>query len=234
MSTGPDMYNVQWFLILVFLLPGFLTLKVRDSLWVTGKDAGTFDKIVDALMFALLDYGVLSILTLIFFPDILVNLRWNALIHADTPTKHLAEVLGAASVIGAILGLVVGRLRAWDVPHRWLCSIRAANASQEPSPWVHAFTQYRNTILRITMDDGRTIIGKPASISEEEKDASLFIAEASIVDTENVKRSIDGPGILLTKSAGIKTIEFWGQEHHDGEEYRNGCEEEGKESDEDD
>jgi hypothetical protein len=56
------------------------------------------------------------------------------------------------------------------------------------------------------MTDGMSVLGNLLYYSDVADDASLYLTEASWVDEDGNTTSIPGPGILLTKSSGIRSV----------------------------
>lgn len=63
--------------------------------------------------------------------------------------------------------------------------------------------------MLVQLSGDRAVIGYLRYYSDEQDDASLFLEDAAwIVDDEGTQSPIDGPGILLTKQAGIESVSF--------------------------
>jgi hypothetical protein len=81
------------------------------------------------------------------------------------------------------------------------------------SIWSDAFQDIKNTYVLVGLKDGRGVLGYLRYYSDDWEDASLFLEDAVWVDEAGEKLSIDGPGILLTKEAGIAFISFMNPKH---------------------
>jgi hypothetical protein len=60
--------------------------------------------------------------------------------------------------------------------------------------------------IQVEMADGMSVLGNLLYYSDVADDASVYLTEASWVDTDGNTTSIPGPGILLTKSSGIRSV----------------------------
>lgn len=60
--------------------------------------------------------------------------------------------------------------------------------------------------LQVELADGRNLLGKLHYYSDAAEDASIYLTEAAWVDANASTIPIPGPGILLTKSSGIRCV----------------------------
>ena len=76
-------------------------------------------------------------------------------------------------------------------------------------------------VAQVELSDGRSVIGWVRYYSDDPDDASLFLERAAWVKSDSGElEPIPGPGILLTKDAGIRSVMFLdeatGNENRDG------------------
>jgi hypothetical protein len=188
--------------ILFVLLPGFLCAYITQSLAVRRQQTDT-EKIVEALIFSL----VLYLITLPHF-GFTLPIHWQDVGHgvfqvvADYP--HLITLFG--------LSLALGTLYAANINHDWLMGLmRWANVTERTartSIWNDAFQEISGWV-QVGFDDGTQMRGWVRYYSDEAGDSSLFLERAAWIDGED-REEIDGPGILITAAATIKTITFLG------------------------
>jgi hypothetical protein len=104
------------FNLLLFLLPGFVTLKVREALAVVAKTSD-FSRVVDAMLFTLLNYSIYFPLAnaLKFKQFTILGLRGEssgADLQLVTPYfPALFLMLGTATALGIVVGM--GTDRDW-------------------------------------------------------------------------------------------------------------------------
>jgi len=61
-------------------------------------------------------------------------------------------------------------------------------------------------LLQVELSDGRSVLGYLFYYSDLADDNALYLTEAEWVSSNGEQEPILGPGILLTKNSGIKTI----------------------------
>lgn len=111
-----------------------------------------------------------------------------------------------------------------NINHDWLLMIlRKCNVTERTarsSIWNDTFQDVKSTYVLVGLKDGRGVLGFLRYYSDDWEDASLFLEDAVWVDEDGEKLSIDGPGILLTKEAGIAFVSFLNPEQPDIESAR--------------
>lgn len=63
-----------------------------------------------------------------------------------------------------------------------------------------------NQPVQVELGDGRNVLGVLLYDSDSSEDGSVYLTQASWVDAEGKIVPIPGPGILLTKSSGIRSV----------------------------
>jgi hypothetical protein len=188
--------------ILFVLLPGFLCAYIAQSLAVRRQQSDV-EKVVEALIFSF----VLYLITLPFF-GFTLPLHWQSeagVFKVAADYHHLLTLF--------LLSVVLGILYAANINHdllmglmRWM---KVTERTARTSIWNDAFQEIGGWV-QVGFEDGTQIRGWVRYYSDEAGDTSLFLERAAWIDGED-REEIDGPGILLTSSAGIKTITFLGQ-----------------------
>ncbi len=113
----------------------------------------------------------------------------------------------------AALALASGSLYSANLNHDWLLRLlrrfRITQRTARNSIWNDAFQDIPGSFVLVQLSRDRTIVGYLRYYSDEPEDASLFLEDAAwIVDEKGTQEPIDGPGILLTKQAGIESVSF--------------------------
>ena len=60
--------------------------------------------------------------------------------------------------------------------------------------------------VQVELSDGRNLIGVLLYYSDDSDENSMYLTRASWVDSGGQTISIPGPGVLLTKNCGIRTV----------------------------
>lgn len=194
--------KVEALAILFVLLPGFLCAYIAQSLAVRRQQSDT-EKVIEALIFSL----ILYLITLPHF-GFTMPLHWQAGVNGTFQIVANYHHLLALFVLSVVLGTIY----AANINHDWLMSLmRWANVTERTartSIWNDAFQEISGWV-QVGFEDGTQIRGWVRYYSDESGDYSLFLERAAWIDGEE-REEIEGPGILLTAAAKIKTITFLG------------------------
>lgn len=197
------------FNLLLFLLPGFVTLKVREALAIVAKTSD-FSRVVDAMLFTLLNYAVyFPLATALRFKQFtILSLRADA---AGTDIQLAAPYLpalflipGTAIALGVIAG--VGTDRDWF--YRFKTGLHLTRRPARIDVWADAFYEARGKWILVQLEDGTQIIGWPFRYSDEPEHRQLFLKDARVRQPDGTEYDVNGPGLLLTEASKIKLIEF--------------------------
>jgi hypothetical protein len=202
--------KVEALAILFVLLPGFLCAYIAQSLAVRRQQTDT-EKVIEALIFSL----ILYLITLPFF-GFTLPLHWQA--GPGNTYQIVANYHHLLSLFA--LSVAFGTLYAANINHDWLMSLmRLAHVTERTartSIWNDAFQEISGWV-QVGFEDGTQIRGWVRYYSDESGDCSLFLERATWIDGED-REEIEGPGILLTAAAGIKTVTFFGASENEGED----------------
>lgn len=200
-----DKLSVDAFRIVIFLLPGFVTLQVRNMLVVPTK-ASLADNVILAAVFTFIDHILSGVLpTLPYLAKLETRVRLSSEFWSVFREQGGIALLGYSAGVGLVLGVL--RFHGWDYAAlRWL---RVTRRSGYTDVWNEAFNRDRGSWLIVNLKDGRRVLGWAATYSDEPSLHELFLARAAWVDDEGNETHINGPGILLTEASEILTVEFW-------------------------
>jgi Family of unknown function (DUF6338) len=196
----------------VFVLPGFITLILRERLYVVRGEEDPFERLLLALLYSAVIYGVLLVAAH------RLGLQKVDLIEFHKGEKPLDDDLIAASVVLLLLpGLIaiVGsrwmaskRLRPWT-----LRLVGSSEAHSTTSAWNQFFSKQGSCLIRATLTDGRVVGGLYdetglAGYSEEVPD--LYLRQRWEFDEDDwfigpADRSL---GIWLPQE-GVSSLEFY-------------------------
>jgi hypothetical protein len=192
--------------VLLLLLPGFSCAYLVQRLAVRPKQT-ELDKAIEALLFSFFLY----LATAPFFSYSL-PLSWQKKT-AEGTEQYSFQLNWPYMAVLAALALALGILYSANLNHDWLLrllrKLRITQRTARSSIWNDAFQDIPGTFVLVQLSDGRSLIGFVRYYSDEQDDASLFLEDAAwIVDQKGTQSPIDGPGILLTKQAGIESVSF--------------------------
>ncbi|ACO33364.1 MULTISPECIES: DUF6338 family protein [Acidobacterium] len=191
--------------IFLVLLPGFSCAFLVQHIVVRPKQT-ELDKVVEALLLSFILYLVTSP-----FFHYSLPLRWTATTQQHFTTYEFQ--LSWPYIFWLFLGAVLlALLYGANVNHDWLLKLlrkcKITEKTARSSIWNDAFQDIKNTYVLVGLEDGRSVIGYLRYYSDEQEDASLLLEDAAWLDRDGEQQPIQGPGILLTKAAGIQSVSF--------------------------
>lgn len=199
--------SFQALAVLFILLPGFLAAYILQSLATRPKQSD-LERVVEALIFSLLIYFASILLVGRSLP-----LSWHVVKDAAGNATYAVETAWwKLFLIMLVLPVTLGTSIAWLVEHDLLLHLlrwcKLTERTSRSSTWIDVMTDI-NSVAQVELSDGRKVMGWITYYSVDPNDSSLFLEEAAWVDeTGNTTVPIDGPGILLTKEAGIRSVMF--------------------------
>jgi hypothetical protein len=188
------------------LLPGFSCAYLVQRLAVRPKQT-ELDKVIEALILSFFLYLVVSP-----FFGYSLPLSWQA--KTSQGIEQYAFQLNWPYLASlATLALATGILYGANLNHDWILGtlrkLRITERTARNSIWNDAFQEIPSSFVLVQLSRDSSIIGFLRYYSDEQEDASLFLEDAAwIVDDSGTQSPIDGPGILLTKQAGIESVSF--------------------------
>jgi len=192
--------------VLLLLLPGFSCAYLVQRLAVRPKQT-ELDKVIEALLFSFVLYLIASP-----FFSYSLPLSWQ-MKAAGGVEQYTFQLNWPYLAVLAILALALGILYSANLNHDWLLRLlRKLSITQRTarnSIWNDAFQDIPSSFVVVQLSRDRTVIGYLRYYSDEQDDASLFLEDAAwIIDPDGTQSPIDGPGILITKQAGIESVSF--------------------------
>ncbi|MBZ5510281.1 MAG: DUF6338 family protein [Acidobacteriia bacterium] len=196
--------GLQAFAVLLILLPGFLTARIVQGLCTRPKQTD-FDKLVEALTFS---FFIFVLYALTFGTE--MPLAWSGRTDAATmrysvtiQRARLAVLIGYAVAFGLFTAWAVNR----DVATEWLRRVGLTQRTSRKSVWSDVFHTLGRTV-QVELVDGRMIRGWLRCYSDEAEDSTIFLESASWIDEDGTEYPVHGPGVLITKEAGIRAVMF--------------------------
>ena len=201
------MLTTESLLVVLLLLPGFLAGRVF-SLVAVQRRRSTLEFLGEVVLFEFLvmcAYGVGS-----------DYLSWPALVWPDSSAigaksvdilRDNAPALTSLLGLSIVSGIGIGWLHNIDQPLTLLRELGMTRQSSHATVWQGAFYS-RGRWMIVHLASGERIIGWPTQFSDTPEEGALFLTHAAFVGKDDRLTEIRGPGILLTKEAGIRMVEF--------------------------
>lgn len=197
-------------LLAVFILPGFVTLLLKEWAYAFRGPDSPLDRLLHSLFFSLVAYGV------VLFVAVGFGLDKNDLRDFYLGRKSLSESLAAGFLIGIVapaglalagLGWHRSRLRSAVLEKLQIEPDRNAD-----SGWNQAMSRPGTPLVRATLSDGRVIGGRYdegslAGYSQREQD--LFLSQRWTLDEDDwfLAPAPATRGVWIRRDA-IVTLEF--------------------------
>jgi len=170
-----------------FVLPGFITLILRERLYVVRGEETPFERLLSALLYSAIIYGVLLVVAHG------LGLQKSDLVEFHDGEKPLGMDLLAAS---AILLLMPGVIAI--IGSRWMTSknlrpsvLRLVGSSEthgSTSAWNQLFSSRDICLIRVTLADGRIVGGlydDQAVSGYSEQVPDLYLSQRWELDDED-------------------------------------------------
>lgn len=190
------MYTFQALQFLIFLIPGFISATILDSL-VVRKERKELGKIIEALIFSMIIYTIYS------FISGRSPVTLNQIEKSITYDSKSFLWLGLLSIsIPVVLSFLITNDWHMKVARK----LRISNRTARSSVWHDAFSD-KDTYIIINFENGRRIYGWPLYYSEVPMNPYIFLANPAWIEGEEyIELNVEG--ILITPEQKIESIEF--------------------------
>lgn len=173
-------------ILAIFVLPGFVTLLIRERTFTVPGQQSPFERLLNALYYSALVFGV------VLGFGVVAGVDKQDVVDLYHGEKSLAATGGVALVLILVVPLIVA-----DVSRRWRSSkavrpwtlnrLGISYAHSVSSGWNQAFSELDGAFVRVTTTDGRVVgglykEGSLAGYSEEAQD--LYISERWELDED--------------------------------------------------
>ena len=194
--------------LFLYLLPGFLGAVIYDYL-VERQPPSNFERIIEALVLTL----VSSVVAHVGFG---VPLLPNIELSKDT---SLTAIVGAfldksvlfISIISVSISVIFSILNNHGIIYLALNRVRLTYKNGDGDVWQDTFYKHRKFWIRLTFQDGRSLIGWPKYYSSTGKPRELFVADATWwePDSSGNLTSVDvvGAGVYISDFSKVTAIE---------------------------
>ncbi len=119
--------------------------------------------------------------------------------------SFVTYVIFTALAIPIVLGVGMAYLTNADTLGRIFRWMRVSRRTWRDSIWTDVFYNFGEAV-QVELADGRSVIGWLRYFSDTPDGASLFLERAAWVGPDLKPIEIKGPGILLTKETGIRSV----------------------------
>jgi Family of unknown function (DUF6338) len=208
----------------VFVLPGFVSLLLRERLYVVKGEETPFERLLQALFNSAIIYGVL------IGGGLLLGLDKNDLADFYKGEKTLGADLLAAVLVALVLplGLAISgslwasssRLRPW-----LLRRVGSSEAHNVLSGWNELFGQQGVAMIRVTLSDGRVVggfygQGSLAGYSQHTQD--LYISQRWELDADSwfARPAAGSLGIWLPRESIVSLEVYKSETPREGQDER--------------
>lgn len=205
--------------ILILLFPGLLSQGIRDTLDRASVPRTTFERVVSAAIFTLVDWFVFFIVAWILNLVGISLLGAPGIARAETITEgpegmptilgmFLAEGGVPIFIIAVVVGLATAAIQyySWDL--KLMYRLKLTDRVCRADVWVAAFREIKGVLLLVHLADGRRYLGWPKWYSEEPGVHELFLADAFLVKEDDTTEPVPGHGLLFIRESDILFIEF--------------------------
>jgi hypothetical protein len=189
--------------ILLILLPGFAAAYILQLLALRGPQTD-FDKAIEACLYSILIYAAFVLLTHGALPFDVVPPKPPAT--DATIVWHSSRLLGLAAITFVFSLVGVSYI---NLDGNWIFrKLKLTERTTRRSIWNDIFQKEAKAVqvVQVELADGRSILGLLTYYSDSADDCSVYMEQASWVDSTGATIQIPGPGILLTKNANITSI----------------------------
>jgi hypothetical protein len=199
-------------ILAIFVLPGFVTLLIRERMFAVRGEDTPFERLLNALYYSALIYAIVLCAGLVF------GLSKHDLVQFYHGEKSLDDDLAAAVIIVialpsilAVMGLRWRKSR--KLRPQVLGALAISPSHSVSSGWNEAFSREGTMMVRATLKDGRVVggyfaRGSLAGYSEHTQD--LFIIERWSLDEDSwfVERAEGTEGVWIAQDE-IASVEFY-------------------------
>lgn len=198
--------------ILLFLLPGFLSLTISRSI-VTFRSHDVTDRVIHALIFSLVNAALYSILAYGINTARPGTLNPLTAIQLQDKAIRFGDFFAVQNIITVVLvASFSGLVHAASLEKGWLFAflrkIRVTGKTGKADVWSDTFSYMKGSWVRIRLEDGNLVQGWAKYYSDTSEKMELFLMDVTVYDSTG--EVVGGmPGMLITDKTVITTIEFW-------------------------
>ena len=195
---------------MLVLFPGFLGLKLLEAI-TDYRRRTEFDKLGVVVGFSLIVYLAYFGIALAFGLPQVPAVYESASFRIDAWSVLAIALL--AFVVPLAVGVVVNRGWLSRVNYRgWIAD---RDIGGPASVWVGSFSDFNDKWVRMHLEGGAVVEGCVQWYSDNAEEHEVFLGTASIRSDDGEWTAIEGPGVLLGRSASVSFVEFLDGENPD-------------------
>lgn len=203
-------------LLVVFVLPGFITVLLQERTFKSAEDPTPFDRLLRTLYYSVWCFLLLAVVALVFGID-----RGDIEALYDRYREDPAHLVWRGALAALVPPILVANAtRLWagsKAQTRLLTALKINARHEQPTGWDYFFRQRANVYVRVTKPDGSRILGfyGSKSFAAYAKDGrDLFLERVFIPD----KQGWFGPEAPMNRGVWVRTedavaIEFYNPDH---------------------
>jgi hypothetical protein len=202
--------------LLLILLPGFASAYFVQLL-VTRRAQSDFERVVESLLYSFVIYVLYSVVQHGRLPFHIVQDpqgKSDTILWEVSGLTWLAGITFLFSLFVTFYYKRDGNLifRLFDATNpkitKGLGWLKLTERTTRNSIWNDIFESEYETgsFVQIELSDDRSLLGVLLYYSDSAEDCSIYLSSASWVSADGTLTKIDGPGILLVKGSGIKSV----------------------------
>lgn len=180
--------------VILYLLPGFVTLRIKELLSFPNK-VSDISRTIDGIVLTFLN------LSIFFTIKLLARDQFN-----DQFNKRYLDII-ILFLIAVVLGVILGNDYLTSKFYSLLRWLKLTKMTGRVDPWSDAFNNIRGIYVQVLLSDDRKYMGWPKYYSDDPEVKELFLANAYLI-SKTVVRKIEGPGVLIPITGDIIAIEF--------------------------
>jgi len=182
-------------LFLMFVVPGFVAIKVYDLFVPSGHRAAS-DTIVEAVTYSMVNLALMC--------WAMVLLIWYR-VPEEHPVWYGVVTFVVLFVSPAILGAATWKLRTWGRLHRFI---------QHPMPtaWDFFFSKRPSCWVLFHLTDGKTVGGRfgcESYATSYPEEAEVYVEEAWRIDDHGRFSEVAGTRGMIVRRSECQAIEFF-------------------------
>jgi hypothetical protein len=194
-----------------FVLPGFVTLLLRERTYTVPGEQQAFERLLRALFYAALVYGVALTIAVI------AGIEKDAIVDIYRGRAAVWQLVGVGLLIALVIPFVIAECgRRWRYSRlrdRVLDRLGISIAHDVRSGWNQALGSIDGAFVRVTTSDGRVIggvYGQGSLAGYSEHDRDLYLVQRWVLDDDQwfVEPAPGTLGVWVPKES-IASLEFY-------------------------
>jgi len=194
------MFTIQAIQLLTFLIPGFISSRVLDTLVVRKKEHKELEIITEALIFSLLIYAIFSLLGGV--QPIVFSEEGAYFSYGYESPKSLVIILSTSIILPVLIAGVLNNVLHMKLAQK----LKITKKTGRLSVWHDVFYEKKSNVI-INFVDGKRLFGWAEHFSDYADKPYLYLYAPQWIDgDEFIDIGIDG--MLITPEQKIAFVEF--------------------------